>query len=355
MDSRPRLGYLAPLIQWWWVVLLTVIAAEGAVLYTLHTMPPSYQTMEKLQIVAPGPQDVALFGQTRTQVNRDEILFVQNNFTEIIKSDTIAQRVVKDMGIPVHPSDITENLKVVPVPSTDVVYVYLNWPDPEIAPRVLAAQVLFAQEYFAKARAKQASGARQFITQQLMLAKTQLDQANNAFVKFKIDHRIAYMDQEIRSLQDSSSALSLERDKVLARGEALVAGAMDLTLAKRSSQMRDLIATSAEYNDLDAAVKRADDSYNFLLGKENEAILKENEALNVDFIQLLEDARSPAVLVPARTREIAALGAVGGVMLGALLALALGPKKERLFSKEEAMAEGINRGALEVHVKTPAR
>ncbi|MDP2728434.1 MAG: hypothetical protein Q8P59_12950, partial [Dehalococcoidia bacterium] len=307
-----------------------------------------------LQILAPGPQDIALFGQTRTQVNRDEIFFVQNNFVEIMKSDSIAQRVVKELGLPVIPSAVSENLTVSPVPNTDVVYVYLTWPDPEIAPRILAAQVLFAQEYFAKARAKPVSSARQFISQQLILAKKQVDQANNAFGKFQIDHRMSSIEQEIRSFQDTITALRLDRDQVLARGEVLVAGALDLALANRSRQMGDLIATSAEYKDLEAAVTRAEASYSFLLEKENEAILKENEALNVDFIQLLEAARSPAILVPARTREIEALGVVGGLMLGALLALALGPRKVRLFSREDAMAEGIKRGALEVHVKTPA-
>ncbi|MDP2727684.1 MAG: hypothetical protein Q8P59_09085, partial [Dehalococcoidia bacterium] len=137
-------------------------------------------------------------------------------------------------------------------------------------------------------------------------------------------HRMASMEQEIRSLQDVTTSLRLERDKVLARAEPLVAAALDRSLAERSRQMGDLIATSFEYNNLEGAVKRAEATYNFLLEKENEAMLKENESLYVDFIQLLEGARSPASLVPVRIREIAALGGLGGLLLGSLLAFALG-------------------------------
>jgi uncharacterized protein involved in exopolysaccharide biosynthesis len=341
------------LARWWWLILLTVIAAEGAALYTIYTSPPSYRTSVKLQIVASGPREVPLFGQIRTQVTRDEIFYVGKNFIEILKSDAIAQRVVEELGLRVRSSEILKKMTVSPIANTDFVYVFLDWPDPEEGPLILAAQVRAAQKYFALARAKPASSTRRFISQQLVAVRQELEQAKAKFGKFKSDHGIASMDREIRSLESVVTSLRLEKDRALANGELGVAAAFDRALAQRSSQLTNLIGIGFEYYNLEAAVKRAEADYNFLLEKESEAMLKENESLSVEFIQLLEDARAPATLVPLRIKEIAALAGVGGLLLGSLLALALGSKGTvRSNSKEAVMLEGMQRGTVDISIGT---
>ncbi len=351
MEFRPRVNYLAPFIKWWWLILLTLIAAEAAVLYTLYTLPPAYKTSVKLQVVAPGPREVPLFGETRPSVVRDEVFLVQNNFIEIIKSDAIAQRAASELGLSVSSLEIPKKLTISPVPNTDFLYVYLEWRNPDIAPKILAAEVRLSQEYFARSRAKPASNARQFISQQLVMAKSEMDLAEKNFDKFKVDHRIASVEQEMKSLQDVITSLRLERDRALARGEGPVSASLDRSLTERLRQMAELIATGSEYNNLEATVKRAEGTYEFLLEKEGEAVLKENESLSVEFIQILEEPRAPATLVPPRTREIAILGGLGGLVLGSLFALALGVKAT---SKEDAVVEGIKKGAVDVYIKTPA-
>lgn len=346
MESRRRKSYFASFVRWWWLILLIILATEAAVIYTLNTLPPSFKTSVKLQVIAPGPREVSLFGDVRAQAFRDEVFLVQNNFIEIIKSDAIAQRATEQLGLSIPAEDIPRNLTVSPVPNTDFVYVYLEWPDPEQGPLILSAQVRLAQEYFAKARARPASNARQFISQQLVGAKDDLERADAAFAKFKAEHRIVDIDQEIKSLQEVLTSLRLERERARSRGEQAAAATLDQALNERFKQMSDLITTSFEYRKLEAAVGRADDTYRFLQGKESEAILKENESLSVDFIQVLEDARTPALPVPPRTREIAILGAVAALLIGSLLALVFDLEVPSSRNDEATIRDGIKQGVV---------
>jgi len=354
VEPKLRTSYLAPLLRWWWVVLLVVLAAEIAVLYTLITLAPSYKSSVKLQIVAPGPRQVSLFGDQQSQVLRDQIFLVQNNFIEIIKSDAIAQKTVDEVGTFASSQDILDKLTVSPIPNTDFVYIYLTWPDPVEGPQIVSTQVRVAQEYFARSAARPASSSRQFISQQLAGAKQQLDQADTAFAKFKSERRIADMDQEIKSLQDLITTLRLDRERAVAAGQAPAAAALDKSLNDRYRQMSDLISTSFDYSNLQATVRRAQETYDLLKQKESEAILKENESLNVDFIQVLEDARTPAMPVPPRTREIAVLGAFAGLLLGSLLALMLDMRGARARLNEQAFVEGLTERPVDARAAAPS-
>ena len=68
------------------------------------------------------------------------------------------------------------------------------------------------------------------------------------------------------------------------------------------------------------AVRQADTLYNYLLDKETEAKLKENEALHLSFVQVLGPARPPSHPLPPINFKILALGAVISLILGVGLA-----------------------------------
>jgi uncharacterized protein involved in exopolysaccharide biosynthesis len=78
-----------------------------------------------------------------------------------------------------------------------------------------------------------------------------------------------------------------------------------------------------EYEALRESIKRAESYYTFLKDKETEAKLKENEVLQVAFIQVIEPARPPTNPVSSFNIQIFALGGVLSLVVSGVLAFVL--------------------------------
>ena len=111
--------------------------------------------------------------------------------------------------------------------------------------------------------------------------------------------------------------------------DAIVAGIRaqeaeyDKLIAAQEAKIAELLNLTTEYDGLLRAVSRVQSNYNFLTDKENEARLKQNQATNVSFIQIIEPARTPDRPAPSRTPRMLLVGSLVSIISGIILAFIL--------------------------------
>jgi len=136
---------------------------------------------------------------------------------------------------------------------------------------------------------------------------------DQALEEFRRQSKIADLEAQIaywrRTAENMESQAIETQIAIESYRESLVQ--YDRSIAQREADLLALIGLSAQYNDLEAALQQAESNYNFLLSKQNEARLKESQARDVGFIQIIEPARLPEA--PARP-PISRLLLVGGAI-----------------------------------------
>jgi len=234
--------------------------------------------------------------------------------------------------------------------------------NPMLVESIATKHVENAFDYYAQVRAKPATVALQFIDQQMTGEIKALGTAQKALLDFKIKHEMDSLPREITAIQDQLRALRLERAKMVperekqtaisakyvedatrttsvdaaanylrlaASQDAIVAGIRaqeveyDKLIAQQETTLTDLLNLTAELDVLMRDTSRVQSNYEFLAGKENEARLKQSQAKNVSFIQIVEPARMPDRPAPSRTPRLLMIGAVVSVIAGVILAFVL--------------------------------
>ncbi len=94
-------------------------------------------------------------------------------------------------------------------------------------------------------------------------------------------------------------------------------------IAQREAELSALIGLRAEYDNLEAAVARAQDSFTFLADKAVEARLKENQGLTAGYLQIVEPARIPTNPAPSQTLRLALVGGILAILVGIVLVFLL--------------------------------
>lgn len=94
-------------------------------------------------------------------------------------------------------------------------------------------------------------------------------------------------------------------------------------IVKREAELQDLLALSGEYTELSDRVAQAHTTFNFLLDRQAEAQIKENQILEASYIQIITPARPPSKPVPTFRPKLIVLGAVASIMGGVLLTFLL--------------------------------
>jgi uncharacterized protein involved in exopolysaccharide biosynthesis len=101
-----------------------------------------------------------------------------------------------------------------------------------------------------------------------------------------------------------------------------LAGNYDQIIAERQRELQRLLDLSSEYDALGSTVDQAGATYSYLLDRETEAKLKENELSNVDFIRVIP-ARERSHPLPRVNLKVILLGLVVSLVLGIMLAFLL--------------------------------
>lgn len=354
------LAFLRLIGKRWWLITLLFIATNSVILVNAIKAKPVYQAYVKLQVIAPEPQQVVLFSETRPVASREEIVAVQVQFDAALHSPYVAWQTIADLNLGISAAELLEGLTV--VGEEEFLHVTFVADNPMLVEAIATTHVENAFEYYAQIRAKSATVALQFIQQQLSEEEKALATAQNALLEFKLAHNIDSLPREIQAIQDQLRALRLERAKLVAEREAAkaiadkyrseaaktdpkkatvdymaLAFSQDVTvasllareaeydrlIAQQQTALEDLLKLTTEYESLLRNVSRIQSNYNFLADKENEARLKQSQANNVSFIQIVEPARMPDRPAPSRTPKMLAVGSIVSVLAGIILAFIL--------------------------------
>jgi len=344
----------------WWLIVLIFIATTAVILFNSLTAKPVYRAFIKLQVIAPEPQEVSLFAEARPVGSQEEIVAVQQQFDAALRSAYVAWQTIADLNLGISAAELLNGLTV--FADGEFLHVTFEADNPMLVEAIATKHVENAFEYYAQTRAKPSTVALQFIQQQLAEEEKALSTAQSAILQFKINHNVDSLSREITAVQDQLRELRLERAKLSAEREkaqamsnkyleeatktgstesavnyqrlaagqdAVVAGIRaqeaeyDKLITQRETELVELLKLTTEYEGLVRTASRIQSNYNFLADKENEARLKQSQATNVSFIQIIEPARMPDRPAPSRTPKLLMVGTIVSLIGGIILAFIL--------------------------------
>jgi uncharacterized protein involved in exopolysaccharide biosynthesis len=354
------LNYLRVIRKRWWIIVLLFVATIAVILVNAVREKPVYRAYVKLQVIAPEPQDVSLFSTTRTVGTQEEIVAVQVEFDNALHSYYVGWQTINDLNLGLSAAELLNGLTV--SAEEEFLNVTFTADNPMDVEAIATRHVENAFKYYAQLRAKSATVALQFIQQQLSDEEKALATAQGELLTFKVTHNLDSLTDEVFALQSQLRQLELERAKLviererttavaaeyrekaanadpekspvdyatLAVGEDIsIAGIRaeeaqyDKLIAEQTAKLVELLNLTVENDALLRTVSRIQSNYNFLADKENEARLKQSQANNVSFIQIVEPARMPDQPAPSRTPKMLAVGAVLSLIAGIILAFVL--------------------------------
>ena len=360
MKVAETMSYLRIIAKRWWVIVLILIVTTAVILLNSMTAKPVYQAFVKLQVIAAEPQEVSLFGQPRQVASREEIVAVQVQFDAALRSGSVAWQTINDLNLGISAAELLTGLTV----NADGEFLNVTFvaEDALSVESIATKHVENAFAYYGEIRAKPSTVALQFIQLEMSAEEQALSVAQEALLDFKVKHNLDSLPREVSAIQDQLRDLRLERAKLVAEREkaqaiadqylqeagdtgsteaavnyqrlaagqdAIVAGIRaqeaeyDTLVTRQEDTLTELLNLTIEYDALLRAVSRVQANYNFLTDKENEARLKESQATNVSFIQIVEPARTPDRPAPSRTPRLLAVGALVSVIAGIILAFIL--------------------------------
>lgn len=354
------LTYLRIIKKRWWLIVLLFVVTTAVILLNAVREKPVYQAYVRLQVIAPESQEVSLFSTTRASSIDEEIVAVQVQFDAALHSYYVAWQTINDLNLGVSAAKLLEGLTV--SAEEEFLHVTFKADNPLDVEAIATRHVENAFKYYAQIRAKSASVALSFIQEQLSDEEKALATAQSELLTFKINHNLDSLPREILSIQDQLRDLRLARARLTADREreqavgnkyreeaakadpkqspvdyarlalekdAVVAGIVaqeaqyDKMIDEQRLRLEELLKLSTEYDNLVRDVDRSRSNYGFLADKENEARLKEKQATNVSFIQIVEPARMPDRPAASRTPKMLAIGVVLSLIAGVILAFVL--------------------------------
>jgi uncharacterized protein involved in exopolysaccharide biosynthesis len=330
------------------LIALLVLVTVGTIFLQQYTADRVYQASVRFQITAPPPSDVTLYKGFSAPKLREEIAFMRGNFANVITSGSVARQVIADLGLEgMKSNEITSNIEIEDIEGSDLTKVQVSAGDPQLVADIANAVMDVALQQYGQLRARSATMSRQFIAAESETTRQELQQAQDALIAFKIENRIGSLDGMISEQQELLSGLRSRRDDAWATGSQDKAHNFDQLIAQREAELQDLVRLSAQYEILQADVRQIRDTYDFLLTKQTEAKLTENETLTVGFIQVLGEASPPSRPVSPYNFKILALGGMVSLALGVVIAFVWEFIASATMSKEK-------RGDQEVQGTTTA-
>lgn len=353
-----------------WMIVLLFAVTMIAILAQALSAPPTYRATVRLQVIPMESEQVALYGQPPAGANVDLTAFV---FREVVSSGTVAWRTIGQLGLSMNAEQLLR--KISASQQNDFVTVTAEADSPQLAEAIVTAQVENALAQYRDDRMRPTTFLREFVEAQLTEAEQALAKSQAALEDFKLQHGFDSLERETAAYQDAIRNLRREQDatalvitqlrariKVLEaeikaseaaaqkategsderglalrraseqaaavaslRGELAAQEALHLeydTIIKRwETELTSLIALGNEYIRLNNAVTQAQSARDFLVNKVLEARLKEQQAQNVGYLRIVEPARRPDQPVPSRTLQIALVGGLLSLVVGAAFAL----------------------------------
>lgn len=309
----------AQVIRRRWKPIVGLFFGTMVTLVVLYLLAPRvYLASTRLQVISPPPSAVTLYGGFKSDAFRDEIIYTQSAFSEILQSGVVVRQVIEAMGSPLSEEDLQERTEV--EVESDFINVTITGDGPEEAAELANGLANQALAYYGELLARSSGMSREFVSAQLELARQELDRAQADLMRFKIENKIGSLDDDISQQTSLIRTLRRSRDDAIANDDAAKAVAYESLIAQREQELQALLNLSAEYHSLQSTVSQASSTYNYLLDKEAEAKITENQIRNISFILVVEPAVPPRESTSSFSTAILALGAVLSLVLGLAIA-----------------------------------
>jgi uncharacterized protein involved in exopolysaccharide biosynthesis len=242
------------------------------------------------------------------------------DFVYIITTLEVAWQTVEELGLPMMGRELADRVTVEEERGSDFVRVVVTAEDPGLAAEIANTLIEVALRRYGELYAFPNTLTREFISSQLDQVEQELSEAQAEMLKFKIAHGIGALEDAMGTQYTIIRSLILAHDEAMAEGDLQKAARYEDIINRRRAELENLIQLGGEFGALESRVRQLGDTYNFLLGKETEARLKENEALNLGFIQVLGQALVPEETEPRISIPAISLGIVVALGLGVIIA-----------------------------------
>jgi uncharacterized protein involved in exopolysaccharide biosynthesis len=318
MGIREFVTYAQVMKRRWKPIAGLFLGAMIAMVAIYFLAPRVYLASARLQVIAPSPGTITLYGGFKSGGFRDEVEYTRNTFVEILKSRVVARRTVESVGTQLTAEEFQENTEI--IIGSDFINLTVTDTHPDEAAQLannLAAEGL---AYYGELLTKSSGTSKDFISAQLDLAHQDLNRAQTALMQFRIENKVGSIEGDISQQTSLIRSLRLSRDQAMASNNIATANAYDVLIVQREEELQTLLNLSAEYQALEAAVSQASSTYNYLLSKETEARITENQISNVNFIQVVEPAEPPSHSTSSFSKSLLALGGVLSLVLGVTIA-----------------------------------
>lgn len=316
--------YFQIIRKWWWVIALLFGATVGTMVALALLTETQYEATVTVQISAPPPEEVPLYSQFGRQALNDEIAQTRTSFSELLLEGDVPYRVLETLpNIPMSGGELRDRITIETPESLQLLRISVRAADPETAALLANTVVEVGLQRYGELRAQATANTRQFIEHELETVQAELKDAEAELMQFQIANKFTTLNGAVDNQYSLIRQLRMQSDLARAEGDMAKAQALEEILLEREAELQNMIGLSAEYNELVDRVERVRNTHNFLLDRWGEARIKENQILQVGFIQVITPAHPPRNPVAAIGGKLIVLGAVTSLLASVLLTFLL--------------------------------
>ena len=323
MSMHEFLEYVNVLRKRWWLFIVLCGAALGVMLVSAWSSPAQYESSVRFLVNVPPSAEVSLYPGFDRPTQNQQIRATQSAFLEVIKSPTVLRRTKDKLGLPMSLAELGQMITTDTPTESTFVWVAVKATDPQLAADIANTLVDEARQYFGELEAQPAASAREFITAQVNDAAQKMQAAKSALADFKATHTISDLQAEIEAQRTIVWNLTLYSSDAAVNGDPGKADRYTKLITQHQAEITRLASLSEEYNALRDDAKQSEDYYTFLVNKETEAKLKENESLQARYIQIVESAYPALEPVSPYDIRILALGFLASLVISFVLVFGL--------------------------------
>ena len=371
-----------------WIVVVAVVATTSTVLVGNRVVTPRYEAITTLRLKEqPFPVlGIDLTSSDVTDINSEGEVRTQ---VEILKSRSVRQRVVEQLGLANRPAGMEGGgeargmqlavdaleaaISVTPVATTRLIRVAVRGTDPGLAMRIANAVAQAAMDRDVESRRGEARAVLDFVTGQADEVSRRLEIAEGDLLRYRQAHRVVSLDDQTRRKLDRLSDLEVSYQEVLLERGILatriaavqatagpgaapsanqvirvqIAGyrSRDAELASQQQTLEGIIgAHEREIDSLSPLEKRLarlerdlriqDGLYSALVQAGNAAQVE--AASRISGIDVIDRAVIPALPVTPKRQENILVGIVLGALLGLCFAFMAESFDHSVRTEEEA-------------------
>jgi uncharacterized protein involved in exopolysaccharide biosynthesis len=324
-----------------WLIVLLVAATEGTVAAISFVRPMVYETSVRFRIVTVPPSDVTLYQTSGSTSSVDPLTATRTDFISVLTSLDVAWDTVDALKLPISGREVQQMVTVQQATDSDFIILTLKAGNPQQAAAIANGLVAAAVKRYGQMSAQPLTTGEAFIASQLDQTQKELQQARAEMTNFQTQNSLGSLDGAISSQIGLIRSLQLNHDDAVAQGDQPRAVNFQVLIDQRTAELTTLINLSGPYDTLQLRLNGLQSTYDYLQSKLTEAQLSENQALNLDAVQVFGPARVPDQPNPRLTVGLMVLSAAVATIAGVMLAFLweyLAPSKPKVAAAHEPMA-----------------